>query len=237
MAARVKATQKRQMAGFWFVLPAFLMYCLFFAYPFFRTVYLSFTTWGGLGQPEFVGLANYGRLFADPLMWSSLWNNVIWVFWGTIIPISIGLVLSVILWTGVKGSLFFRTVYFLPMVLSPVVVGVIWGWIYNPLFGILNKGLQAVGLGSWARGWLGEPSTALYAVMLTAIWTYIGFCVVVLFSGLQKVPNWSTPPVLMAPTPASAFSMSSSRRSAVCSPWCWSTQLSADSMCSTWSGS
>jgi raffinose/stachyose/melibiose transport system permease protein len=189
MAARVKATQKRQMAGFWFVLPAFLMYCLFFAYPFFRTVYLSFTTWGGLGQPEFVGLANYGRLFADPLMWSSLWNNVIWVFWGTIIPISIGLVLSVILWTGVKGSLFFRTVYFLPMVLSPVVVGVIWGWIYNPLFGILNKGLQAVGLGSWARGWLGEPSTALYAVMLTAIWTYIGFCVVVLFSGLQKVDS------------------------------------------------
>jgi raffinose/stachyose/melibiose transport system permease protein len=189
MATRVKATQKRQMAGFWFVLPAFLVYCLFFAYPFFRTVYLSFTEWNGLGEPNFVGLANYARLIGDSQMWLALGNNIIWVIWGTIIPIAIGLVLSVILWTGVKGSIVFRTIYFLPMVLSPVVVGVIWGWIYNPLFGVLNQGLTAIGLGSWARGWLGEPGTALYAVMLTAIWTYIGFCVVVLFSGLQKVDS------------------------------------------------
>jgi raffinose/stachyose/melibiose transport system permease protein len=189
MATRVKATQKRQMAGFWFVLPAFLVYCLFFAYPFFRTVYLSFTEWNGLGEPAFVGLANYARLLGDGQMWLALGNNIIWVIWGTIIPIAIGLVLSVILWTGVKGSIVFRTIYFLPMVLSPVVVGVIWGWIYNPLFGVLNQGLNAIGLGNWARGWLGEPGTALYAVMLTAIWTYIGFCVVVLFSGLQKVDS------------------------------------------------
>lgn len=189
MAARVKATQRRQRAGLYFVLPAFLLYCLFFAYPFFATIYLSFTSWNGVAEPVFTGLQNYQRLLADPLMWKSLWHNLIWVFWGTIAPIAIGLVLSVVLWTGVRGAIVFRTVYFLPMVLSPVVVGVIWGWIYNPLFGILNRGLRSIGLGAIAMGWLGEPATALYAILLTAVWTYIGFCVVVIFSGLQKVDS------------------------------------------------
>jgi raffinose/stachyose/melibiose transport system permease protein len=69
------------------------------------------------------------------------------------------------------------------------VIGVIWNWIYNPLFGLLNTGLRNVGLGGLAYGWLGESETALYAVLLTAIWSYLGFCIVVLFSGLQKVDS------------------------------------------------
>jgi raffinose/stachyose/melibiose transport system permease protein len=179
----------RQRAGFWFVLPAFLFYCAFFGYPFLRTLYLSFTEWGGVGAPTFTGLANYSRLVQDGAMWSALTNNIIWVILGTAAPIFIGLILAVILWTGAKGSMVFRTIYFLPMVLSPVVIGVIWGWIYNPLFGLLNTGLRNVGLGKWAIGWLGESETALYAVLVTAIWTYLGFCIVVLFSGLQKVDS------------------------------------------------
>jgi raffinose/stachyose/melibiose transport system permease protein len=187
MATRIKATERRQKAGMWFVLPAFLVYCLFFAYPFFSTVYLSFTKSSLLGGSEFIGLTNYVRLINDPLMWSSLWNNLIWVFWGTITPIALGLVIAVILWTGVKGSIVFRTIYFLPMVLSPIVIGVIWRWIYNPLFGVLNKVLNFFGFQS--VGWLGDPDTALYAVLVTAIWSYVGFCIVVLFSGLQKVDS------------------------------------------------
>jgi ABC-type sugar transport system permease subunit len=94
----------------------------------------------------------------------------------------------------VPGAAFFRTIYFLPVVvspviISPVVIGVIWSWIYNPLFGVLNRALRDMGLGNLARGWLGEPSTALYAVMITAIWRYIGFCVAVLYSGVQKVDS------------------------------------------------
>jgi raffinose/stachyose/melibiose transport system permease protein len=105
------------------------------------------------------------------------------------VPIFLGLILAVMLWSGAKGALVYRTIYFLPMVLSPVVIGVIWNWIYNPLFGLLNTGLRNIGLGSLAYGWLGESETALYAVLLTAIWTYLGFCIVVLFSGLQKVDS------------------------------------------------
>jgi ABC-type sugar transport system permease subunit len=120
-------------------------------------------------------------------MWHSLKNNLIWVVIGTAVPIALGLLLSTVLWSGAAGNLFFRTVYFLPLVVSPVVVGVIWGWIYNPLFGILNRGLKMAGLGFLATGWLGNPNTALYAVLVTAIWGYIGFCVVVLYSAMQKV--------------------------------------------------
>ena len=185
--ARISRKQRRQRAGFWFVLPAFLMYCTFFAYPFLATVWLSFTQWNGIGTAAFTGLANYVRLIHDPAMWSALSNNLIWAAIGTATPIFIGLFLAVILWSGARGSIVYRTIYFLPMVLSSVVVGVIWGWIYNPLFGVLNSVLRGIGLGDWAMGWLGEKETALYAILITAIWSYLGFCVVVLYSGLQKV--------------------------------------------------
>lgn len=177
----------RQRAGFWFVLPALVVYLLFFGLPFAATVWLSFTDWNGVGLPDFTGAANYLRLGTDPAMWAALGNNMIWVVIGTVVPIVLGLVLAVMLWSDARGSIFYRTVYFLPVVLSPVVIGIIWMWIFNPIFGLLNTGLRAVGLDDWAMGWLGESETALYAILVMAIWSYLGFCIVVLFAGLQKV--------------------------------------------------
>ena len=174
-------------AGKYFILPGLLLYACFFVYPFLSSIYLSFTHWNGAAPPVFNGLDNYAQLIADPRMWGALRNNLIWVVLGTAIPIVLGLLLSMLLWSGAVGSMFFRIVYFLPLVVSPVVVGVTWGWIYNPLFGILNRFLKMVGLGFLATGWLGNPSTALYAVLVTAVWGYLGFCVVVLYSALQKV--------------------------------------------------
>jgi raffinose/stachyose/melibiose transport system permease protein len=179
--------QARQRAGFWFVLPALVVYLIFFGLPFAATIWLSFTDWSGVGLPHFTGPANYIRLAQDQAMWAALGNNMIWVVIGTATPIFIGIILAVMLWSNARGSMVYRTVYFLPVVLSPVVIGIIWSWIYNPLFGLLNTGLRTVGLGSWAIGWLGESETALYAVLVTAIWSYLGFCIVVLFAGLQKV--------------------------------------------------
>ncbi len=186
-AGRRSRTAARQMAGLWFVLPALVIYMMFFGLPFVATVWLSVTDWNGLGWPTFTGLANYARLAVDGAMWSALANNLIWVVLGTAVPVIVGLILAVMLWSDARGSVAYRTIFFLPVILSPVVIGVIWGWIYNPLFGLLNTGLRGVGLGRWAMGWLGESETALYAVLLTAIWSYFGFCIVVLFAGLQKV--------------------------------------------------
>lgn len=184
---RRSRTAARQMTGLWFTLPALVIYLMFFGLPFLATVGLSVTDWNGLGWPDFTGLANYVRLTVDGAMWSALANNMIWVVLGTAVPVIVGLVLAVMLWSDARGSVAYRTIFFLPVILSPVVIGVIWGWIYNPLFGLLNTGLREIGLGRWAMGWLGESETALYAVLLTAIWSYFGFCIVVLFAGLQKV--------------------------------------------------
>ena len=97
MAQQSRRGSQRQKAGFWFVLPAFLFYVAFFAYPFLSTVYLSMTEWNGVGDPTFTGLTNYVRLVQDGAMWSALTNNVIWVILGTAAPIFVGLIISLIL--------------------------------------------------------------------------------------------------------------------------------------------
>jgi len=192
MSSGVTATPrwrwKRHYAGYVFVVPSMILYAIFFIYPFLSSIYLSLTDWDGLKPSmSFVGLANYQRLLTDPLVGLALSHNIIWVIIGTISPVVIGLLISMLLWGNIRGRLFFRTVYFMPVVLSAVVVGIIWGWIYNPIFGLVNRALIALGLDSLTRGWLGDPSTALISVLVTAIWHYTGFCVVILLAGLQNV--------------------------------------------------
>lgn len=171
-----------------FISPALGLYFAFMLYPFLTTIYLSLTDWNGATtNSNFVGLANYARMFSDGAVLQAFWNNVVWVVIGTVSPVLIGLFLSLILWSGARGSLFFRTVYFLPFVLPLVVVAVVWQWIYHPLFGPLNKFLDSVGLQGVSQGWLGEPGTALYAVLISAIPGAVGFIVVVLFAALQSV--------------------------------------------------
>lgn len=192
MPSRMTATPrwrwKRHYTGYVFVVPSLILYIIFFIYPFLASIYLSLTDWDGLKPAmNFVGLANYQRLLTDPLVGLALSHNIIWVIIGTISPVVIGLLISMLLWGNIRGRLFFRTIYFMPVVLSAVVVGIIWGWIYNPLFGLVNRVLIALGLDSWTRGWLGDPGTALISVLVTAIWHYTGFCVVIFLAGLQNV--------------------------------------------------
>lgn len=183
-------TQFRQSrTGYLFILPAFVLFLTFFAIPFAESVYYSLTSWNG-ADPEktFVGIDNYIRLAQDPKMWESLGRNLAWVVVGTLAPILIGLLLAALLASPwVKGRIAFRTIYFLPVVLSPVVIGLIWSWIYHPTFGILNHMLESIGLSDLTQPWLGNPDLALWMVMLAAIWSYFGFCLVVLMAGMQSI--------------------------------------------------
>ena len=187
-AGRVGRHWAHNRAGYLFVLPAFLLYAVFMIYPFLQSIYLSFTDWNG-AEPvkEFVGFSNYRELFSDDLFWTSLGHTVIWVIIGTIAPMAIGLMLAQLLWRRPRGFTLFRTIYFMPQVLSSVVIAIVWGWIYNPIFGILNEGLDRIGLDSLSRGWLGDPGVALYAVLAAAIWATVGFVFVVFLAGLQNV--------------------------------------------------
>lgn len=178
----------RYRAGYLFLLPAFVLYALFMIYPFFQAIYLSLTDWNG-AEPvkNFVGLANYRTLWSDSLLWDALRHNLIWVTIGTIGPLAVGFLLAVLLSGRPRGFTLFRTAYFLPQVLSPVVIGLVWSWIYNPLFGVLNVGLDRIGLEAWSRGWLGDPQWALYAVLVASMWAEVGFVFVVFLAGLQNV--------------------------------------------------
>jgi raffinose/stachyose/melibiose transport system permease protein len=181
---------RRQQARYavLFVAPAMLIYLVFMIYPFLNTVYLSFTNWDGITpSKDFVGLSNYVRVFGEEAALKAFVNNIIWVVLGTVAPVVLGLFEALLVWSGARGSLLFRTLFFLPFVLPLVVVGIVWQWIYHPLFGIVNTVLDNFGLDWLSRGWLADPHTALYAVLIAAIWGQTGFCFLILHASLQNV--------------------------------------------------
>lgn len=168
--------------------PALVLISEFFLFPLAGAFYFSLTDWNGSTvEVPFVGLANYIEALTDPGVWQALSNNVIWVLLGTASPLVFGLVIAVTLWSGVKGVLAYRLVLFLPYLLPPIAIGIVWSWIYDPIDGWLNRILTSVGLEGLTRGWLGEPNTALVAVLGTAIWSYTGFVIVIFLAALQNV--------------------------------------------------
>lgn len=179
---------RKNFPSYAFILPALLLYSLFVLYPFVTNIYYSMTDWDGAQAIKtFTGIDNYARLLKDPLMWLSLGHNMIWIAFGTLTPVVVGLVLATLVSSGVHGMVVFRTVYFMPVVMAQVVVAIIWSWIYHPLFGPINTVLHAIGLGNIARGWLGDLDWALYALLIAALWAYFGFCFVILLAALQSI--------------------------------------------------
>lgn len=171
-----------------FVTPAFLLYFVFMLYPFLNSIYFSLTSWNGATTAKkFIGFANYTAMLHDPELWAAFQRNMVWIVLGTIAPVAIGLTLALILWTNRRAALTFRTIFFLPFIVPVVVICLVWGWIYHPLYGVFNSLLSIVGLDSLTRGWLGDSHTALIAVLIAAVWGGFGFATVVLFAGLQNV--------------------------------------------------
>ncbi|GAA0994208.1 sugar ABC transporter permease [Acrocarpospora macrocephala] len=174
--------------GYLFLVPAGLLYAGFVLWPLAQSLYLSLTDWDGASPDRrFVGLANFRRLLGDDLFWRSLGHNLIWVVVGTALTMGVALLLAMLVWSRPRGFTALRTIYFMPQVLPAIIVGIVWSWIYNPAFGILNRALEAVGLESWTRGWLGDPSFALYAVLLASVWATVGLAFVIFTAALHNV--------------------------------------------------
>jgi len=161
---------------------------LFFLIPLGSAIYFSLVDFHGFeADPPFIGLANFVELANDRAVWPALRNNIIWIIVGTAAPLVIGLLVAVMLWNVGRGSTFYRLAFFLPYILPAAAIGVVWSWIYDPIRGWLNLGLEIVGLGSLATGWLGDPRTALGAILVTAVWTSTGFVVVIFLAALRNV--------------------------------------------------
>jgi raffinose/stachyose/melibiose transport system permease protein len=180
---------RQGMQGYLFVLPALMVYGVFFLWPLVQLVVLSFQDWDGLSARHFVGLENFRLLlFHDQVFWQAFSHNCLWLIAAEVVPVAIGLVLAILLSRSrMHGRTFFRALYFAPQVLSSVVVAVIWRWIYNPSFGALNTLLGAVGLSSLQRGWLGEASLAFPALFIAYTWVGYGFTMVIFLAALQDI--------------------------------------------------
>ncbi len=177
--------------GLFYLLPAFLIYTLFTLIPIIETVRSSFFEWSNLGRTsEWVGLQNYVSLFQDSTFIKAFTNNLVFIIFYSIIPILLGLFLASLLSRyPIPGFAFFRTILFLPQVISMVVVGVIWRWMFNPTNGPINLFLGAIGLGHLQQAWLGSFQWALPAVGSIGTWVQYGFCMVLFLAGMQRIPE------------------------------------------------
>ncbi len=181
--------RRRNLAPYLFVAPALVMYLLFALGPFLHAVYLSFFDWDGITVGTWSGLDNYRTIFTDPLIREGFSHSLVLIAFFATIPVAIGLLVAATMTTfQVRGATAFRVMIFLPQVVSSVVVGVIWNWIYAS-DGPLNQTLSAVGLGGLARPWLGDFTWALPAIGLIGGWSLMGLCMVLFVAGIQQVPG------------------------------------------------
>lgn len=177
--------------GWLYILPGLVIYLVFIFYPILETIRTSFYQWDGFSSNRtFVGLDNYINLFNDSQFLQALLNNLIFIVFYSIIPIVIGLALASLLGRKpLPGMTFFRAGLFLPQILSMVVVGVTWRWIFNPVFGPLNTGLRTLGLDALTRSWLGDFNLALPSVGSIGTWVQYGFCMILFLAGMQHIPE------------------------------------------------
>jgi raffinose/stachyose/melibiose transport system permease protein len=174
-----------------FLGPALVLYVVFLLYPMVSALRLSFFEWNGFSttDPRFVGFANYVRLFTqDPVFWTAFRNTVVWVVLSLVVPTVLGLLMAVALNRRLLGRNLMRSVFYIPAVLASIAVATMWTWIYNPMFGLLNQTLTAVGLEGWIQEWLGDQDIALYSVFAAFVWQTTGFNMVLFLAGLQTVP-------------------------------------------------
>jgi raffinose/stachyose/melibiose transport system permease protein len=176
------------LVGWLFVLPALAMYGFFVLQPLALTIQYSLYRWDGVGPATWVGLSNYATVLSDPEMLETIGNAFRLVVFFSLIPVGLGLVVASVIHRVAVGRLgaAARTVLFLPQVMPLVAAGIIWGWLLA-LSGLVNQVLAAVGLGDLTRAWLGDFDTALPAVGIIGIWVLLGFCIVLLLTGMSKL--------------------------------------------------
>lgn len=172
------------------LLPAVLIYGVFSLAPIALTIWLSFTNSRGLNtEAQFVGLDNYARAGVDPIVWQSLIHTFQWLLGHLVMAGGLGLVLALAISRLRVTHVFFRTAFFLPHLVSLAVVGVIWGNIYDPFYGLLNTALDRIGLGAFTQGWLSDPLLVLFSVNLASSWQGFGLYMLLFIAGLQNIDH------------------------------------------------
>lgn len=194
-AEKRRSARKRGAEGsYWlYMLPMAIGFLAVVAAPFVANVYISAFSWrGGRAPMRWAGLDNYARLLSDELFWKSFQNSLFMILGMVIVPTIIGLFLSAFLFDyigkkfGARAASFLRATFYLPQILPIAVAGVVWAWILDANTGALNSVLSTVGIEN-TPDWLGDPSIAIYSIVLVLIWIQIGYPVVIFMAALQRV--------------------------------------------------
>jgi raffinose/stachyose/melibiose transport system permease protein len=174
-----------------FFVPGLILYSIFFLYPAVSALFYSFTDWDGFSAAfQFVGFDNYERAFtADSIFRKTIGNNLKFMVVVVVFQTIVSLAFAMIVLKNTKTTVFLRALYFFPTILSSVSVAFIWAFIYDPSLGILNRLLEAIGLGFLAQNWLGNSDIAIYSLAITQIWFHAGQMLIVFVAGLQAIPQ------------------------------------------------
>lgn len=174
-------------AAYLFAAPAFLLIFVFIAYPLVESLILSLYQWDGIGSRYFIGFDNFAMLFTDEVFWLALYNNAKFMLLTTAGTVFIGFLLAVAIERRVKGWSIFKVVYFLPVMMSMTVVGLLWGRLLDPTLGPINLLLKTMGV-SKPPVWLGNPRTVLNTIIAVSIWQYSGFPMIVFLAAMENIP-------------------------------------------------
>jgi N-acetylglucosamine transport system permease protein len=176
-----------------FLAPAIILYAVFVLWPFAQSFYVSLTQWQGVSaNKKFVGLSNFRQLVQDPNFTNALKHNGEMLVVLPLVTLTIALFFAALFTqggSGIPGAGFYRVVFFFPQVMSAVIIGILWSFIYHPTLGLLNSFLGVIGLGAFKETWLGDPRFALWAVAAVFVWQAVGFYLVFFIAGMQSIPT------------------------------------------------
>ena len=170
-----------------FVAPSLILFGGIIFYSIIMSFRYSLLDWNGFGEGIFVGFSNYAKMFQDKVFLRSAINSLLLGFVTLVTQLPLALLLALLLTSGIKGEGFYRTVFFIPMTLSSVVIGQLWLKIYNPNYGVLNTLLGVLGLESLQRNWLGDVNTALFSAFVPIIWQNVGYHMLLLYTSINSI--------------------------------------------------
>lgn len=182
-------TKKKQKLTFviLFILPAFVVYTAFVVVPVFFSVYYSFTDWDGIGKPVFHGITNYITLLKTKEYWKILWNTMQLLFASCFIQVPVATVLAFLLLRKTRGYKVFRAFYFIPVVVAPIAIGIMFSVFYNGDVGPINQALGMMGLDMLKQNWLSDVNVVVKSVIFPQIWQYVGYSLVIIFASMKAI--------------------------------------------------
>ncbi|MFF2909871.1 carbohydrate ABC transporter permease [Paenibacillus sp. NPDC057934] len=171
-----------------FVIPALILFLMFFIYPIFSSIYYSFTSWNGVSSTvKFTGLSNYSKAFGDERFWISVKNNGWFILFSVFIQVPLIVIFSLLIANVKKLKGLYKTAVFMPSIMSTAVIGILWGFIYEPNIGLLNKLLSLVGINPVY--WLSDERFAMLSILITNAWQWTGFYIVMVLAAILSIPG------------------------------------------------